>query len=324
MMPVNRADLVAEFINHFNEKENTKVQYKEESYELDELLTSHLEIRIPSKEFLADLAKRSGDDELQRLLENNDNEAINDFLWAKDCIDLLKAYPNDMTAAQFCELCKPLAPRAYSISSSISAHPDEVHLTVSSVRYDSFDREHHGVASTYLADIVDIDADVSGYFSPNKNFSVPDDDSIPIIMVGPGTGIAPFRAFLEERFARKATGENWLFFGDRNSQTDFLYQEELEKMQAEGVLSKMHVAFSRDQEQKIYVQDHMRENGAELFNWLEKGAYFYVCGDAFYMAKDVDKALYDVIAEHGKLDEKQTADYVAKLKKDKRYVRDVY
>jgi len=153
---------------------------------------------------------------------------------------------------------------------------------------------------------------------------VPEDNSLPMIMVGPGTGIAPFRAFLQERQFRNAPGKNWLFFGDRNASTDFIYRDEIEAMQASGLLTRLDLAFSRDQNAKIYVQDRMLENGAELFAWLEQGGYFFVCGDAYRMAKDVDKALHEVIATHGKLSEQQAIDYVNKLKKDKKYVRDVY
>jgi sulfite reductase (NADPH) flavoprotein alpha-component len=195
---------------------------------------------------------------------------------------------------------------------------------VASVRYESYNRLHKGVCSTFLADLVDDETEVRVFFTPNKVFRVPDNNSLPMIMVGPGTGIAPFRAFLQEREYRNASGKNWLFFGDRNSATDFIYREELEDMQKKGLLTRLDLAFSRDQEEKIYVQDRMRENGAELFTWLEQGGYFFVCGDAYHMAKDVDKALHDVIAEHGNLSEQQAIDYVNQLKKDKRYVRDVY
>ncbi|MGZ8935693.1 MAG: sulfite reductase subunit alpha, partial [Methylobacter sp.] len=170
----------------------------------------------------------------------------------------------------------------------------------------------------------DDETDVRCFFTPNKVFRVPEDNSLPMIMVGPGTGIAPFRAFLQEREYRTASGKNWLFFGDRNAATDFIYREELETMQKNGLLTRLDLAFSRDQEAKIYVQDKMLENGADLFAWLEQGGYFFVCGDAYRMAKDVDKALHDVIAKHGNLSEQQAIDYVNQLKKDKRYVRDVY
>lgn len=324
IISANRPDLVQEVLELVNAKADDSVNWNGTAYKLGDLLTEQLEIRTPSKELLSELAKRNGDAELNRLLENNDTEALNDFLWGKDCVDLLKAYPANLIAEEFCNLCKGLAPRAYSISSSINAHPEEVHLTVSSVRYDSNDREHNGVASTYLADVAELNSKVKCYFSPNKNFAVPADDDLPMIMVGPGTGIAPFRAFLEERKARGAKGDNWLFFGDRNSKTDFLYQEEIEAMQTDGTLTRLDLAFSRDQEQKIYVQDRMEENGAELFNWLQRGGYFYVCGDAYYMAKDVDKALFNIVKEHGNMNETQAEAYISELKKLKRYVRDVY
>ncbi len=320
----NRSDLVAELIGCLNAKASDVVTLGSESLSLEQALTEKLEIRTPSKELVAELAKRSGDAELNRQLENADNEAINDYLWGKDCVDLIKALPANLTAQEFCGLAKGLAPRAYSISSSMNAHPEEVHLTIGSVRYDSNGRPHNGVCSTFLADIANEGDSVDVYFSPNKSFSVPEDNDLPMIMVGPGTGIAPFRAFLEERSARKAGGDNWLFFGDRNGKTDYIYQDEIEAMQKSGVLTRIDLAFSRDQKEKIYVQDRMLENGAELFAWLERGGYFYICGDAYRMAKDVDKALHTLIAEHGKLDEAGAEAYVAKLKKEKRYVRDVY
>jgi len=219
---------------------------------------------------------------------------------------------------------KKLRARAYSISSSSKKHVDEVHLTISSVRYESQGRQHQGVASCYLADRVSSDDDVLVYFSPNTAFRVPEDSNAPIIMVGPGTGIAPFRAFLEEREAIQAKGDNWLFFGDRSEKDDFIYREELQAWQKSGLLSKLDLAFSRDQEQKVYVQTRMQEKGAELFEWLERGGYFYICGDATYMAKDVDTTLHNIISEHGNMDESAAVDYVDNLRKSKRYVRDVY
>lgn len=324
IVALNRPDYVEEVLQLLNASAEDSVKWNDDNYKLGDLLREQLEIRTPSKELLSLLGSRNGDEELNRLLENNDTEAMYDFLWGKDSVDLLKAYPSNLTAEEFCSVCKGLAPRAYSISSSINKHAEEVHLTISSVRYNREDRNHNGVCSTFLADIAEVGDTVKCYFSPNKNFAVPEDDNLPIIMVGPGTGIAPFRAFLEERDARNAKGENWLFFGDRNSKTDFLYQEEIEAMQESGVLTKLDLAFSRDQEDKIYVQDRMMQNGKELFNWLERGGYFYVCGDALYMAKDVDKALHKLIAKHGELDEAGAEEYVTKLKKQKRYVRDVY
>jgi len=293
---------------------------------LREALQNHLEIKLPSKEFLQEIASRSGDQELNSLLmSSSDKDALSSYLWGRDILDLLLQFPKvELSAAELISLLKPLQHRAYSISSSSRMYPDSVHLTVASVRYQSYGREHKGVCSTFLADLVSDDTPVRCFFTPNKVFRVPEDDSLPMIMVGPGTGIAPFRAFLQERQMRAAIGKNWLFFGDRNAATDFIYQDELESMLNDGLLTRLDVAFSRDQQEKVYVQDKMREHGAELFAWLQQGGYFFVCGDAYHMAKDVDKALLQVIAEQGGLSEQQAVDYVNQLKKDKRYVRDVY
>ncbi len=291
--------------------------------EYEDKLRTQFEIKTPSKEFLQELALRSGNQELNNAL--NDKDTLSNYLWGRDTLDLLLQNPTaEFSAEEFLALLKPLQHRAYSISSSGKANPETVHLTVASVRYDAFERSHKGVCSTFLADLTNDTTEIRCFFTPNKVFRVPDNNDLPMIMVGPGTGIAPFRAFLQERQFRGAKGKNWLFFGDRNAATDFIYRDELEKMGNSGVLHRLDLAFSRDQEEKIYVQDKMREHGAELFEWLEQGGYFFVCGDAYHMAKDVDKALHDVIAKHGNKTEQQAIDYVNQLKKDKRYVRDVY
>mgnify|MGYP000347165911 CR=1 FL=1 len=289
----------------------------------NEVLRTQFEIKLPSKELLTAIAEQANNAEFNVLLEDKDKLA--DYLWGRDTLDLLRQFPAVQFAhTDFIALLKPLQHRAYSISSSGKANPDSVHLTIASVRYDSYDREHKGVCSTYLADIADENSEIRCFFSPNKAFRVPENNDLPIIMVGPGTGIAPFRAFLQEREFRQAKGSNWLFFGDRNASTDFIYQDEVEAMQKSGLLTKLDLAFSRDQEEKIYVQDCMRNNGAELFSQLEQGGYFFICGDAQRMAKDVEVALHDIIATYGKLSKEQAVDYVNQLKKDKRYVRDVY
>jgi len=289
-----------------------------------EALIKTYDIKVPAAAFLQEVAKQSADKELTRLLENNDKEALNSYLWGRDIIDFVIDLKPKFTAAEFIELLRKLQARAYSISSSSKKYQDEVHLTISSVRYQSFGRKHEGVASCYLADRVNDDEKVLVYFSPNTAFRVPADTDKPIIMVGPGTGIAPFRAFLEEREVTKAKGDNWLFFGDRTQADDFIYQDEIEAWQKSGLLTQLDLAFSRDQEEKVYVQTRMQEKGAELFAWLERGGYFFICGDATYMAKDVDKTLHDIISEHGKMDEDAAIAYVNDLKKAKRYVRDVY
>lgn len=229
-----------------------------------------------------------------------------------------------MPVAQLLPLLRKLAPRLYSISSSPKAHPGEVHLTVGVVRYESHGRDRKGVASTFLADRVG-DADyVKVFVQPSHAFKPPQNGDTPMIMVGPGTGIAPFRAFLEERKATGAKGTNWLFFGDQKSATDFLYEEQLTAWKIEGLLTRLDLAFSRDQAEKVYVQNRMLENAAELWQWLQAGAHFYVCGDAARMAKDVDAALHQIAETTGGLSKDAAVEFMKKLKADKRYQRDVY
>ncbi len=226
--------------------------------------------------------------------------------------------------AAFVEGLKKLQPRLYSISSSPKAHPGQVHLTVAVVRYEKDGLQHEGVASTFIADRLGAGGKAGVFFQKSPHFRLPENPETPVIMVGPGTGIAPFRAFLEERQASGAPGRNWLFFGDQRAATDFLYRGQLEQMQKDGILTRLDLAFSRDQEQKVYVQSRMEENAAELFRWLEDGAHFYVCGDASRMAKDVDAALHAIIETAGGRSKGAAAEYVAALKKAKRYQRDVY
>ncbi|MDD4914311.1 MAG: sulfite reductase flavoprotein subunit alpha [Methylococcales bacterium] len=325
VVPANCPELVADILKALNCTGDEEEPVNGELLKLSEALRSHFEIKLPGKEFVEEIAKRAGDQSLNAMLLAADKDKLADYLWGRDILDLLLQFPNaEFSAAEFLHMLKPLQHRAYSISSSSKKYPDSVHLTVASVRYDAHGRHHKGVCSTYLADLVKPETDVGVFFSHNSSFRVPGDDSLPMIMVGPGTGIAPFRAFLQERECRRASGKNWLFFGDRNAATDYIYREEIEAMQANGLLTRLDLAFSRDQAEKIYVQDRMLENGAELYNWLEQGAYFFVCGDAYRMAKDVDQALHEVIRKHGGKSLLEAADYVNQLKKDKRYVRDVY
>ncbi|MCI0536663.1 MAG: sulfite reductase subunit alpha [Verrucomicrobiales bacterium] len=243
----------------------------------------------------------------------------------RDVLDLLTDHPvARLEPAKFVGMLKKLQPRLYSISPSPKAHPGQVHLTVAAVRYESQGRGRKGVCSTFLADRVGESDHLPVFVHTNKNFRPPTDGSRPMIMVGPGTGVAPFRAFLEERRATGAAGKNWLFFGDQHAASDFLYREELEAMKTSGTLTRLETAFSRDQKEKVYVQHRMLEHAAELFTWLEEGAGFYVCGDAKRMAKDVDLALHEVIEQAGGRSPEQAAEYVAKLQSGKRYQRDVY
>ncbi|MDR2430294.1 MAG: hypothetical protein LBD14_05345 [Puniceicoccales bacterium] len=248
------------------------------------------------------------------------------WLGAHDFGEVLALAPSaKLSPQELAGQMRRLAPRLYSIASAPSRHPREIHLVVAAVRYEAGGREREGVCSTYLAGRapVGVPGTVPVFVVPS-HFAPPAEDAAPMIMVGPGTGIAPFRGFLQDRAARNATGKNWLFFGDRHRAQDFLFEDELVQWRRQGVLTELSTAWSRDQDGKVYVQDRMREHGAELWRWLESGAFFYVCGNASRMARDVDTALHELVATHGNKTPAAAADYLRQLKKDKRYQRDVY
>jgi sulfite reductase (NADPH) flavoprotein alpha-component len=253
------------------------------------------------------------------------NGALTSFLHGRHVIDLFLEFSKvRFSADELVTLLPALQPRLYSISSSPRKVGDQVHLTVAAVRYESLGRTRKGVCSTFLADRVEDEQPVPVYVHSNKSFRLPADASLPLIMVGPGTGIAPFRAFLQDREASGAKGKNWLFFGDQKSSTDFLYREELEAWNKKGLLTRLDTAFSRDQTEKVYVQTRMQENARELYDWLEEGGCFYVCGDASRMAKDVDESLHKVIEDIGGKTRETACEYVENLRRRKRYLRDVY
>ena len=289
------------------------------------LLTSY-QITQPSTDLLRLLSERSGDAKLKSLLDPARRAALDKFLDGREVIDFLSNFPAvTFTPAEFVTLLSRLQPRLYSIASSPKAHPGEVHLTVAVVRYERHGRRRQGVCSTFLAERAEINrTPLSVFVQTSHGFRLPSDGDRPVIMIGPGTGIAPFRAFLEERRAIGANGRNWLFFGDQCQAHDFLYREELEAMLAGGTLTRLDTAFSRDQSEKIYVQHRMLENARGFWTWLEEGAHVYVCGDAKRMAKDVDAALHEVIRKAGGKSAEQAAEYVQKLRTEKRYQRDVY
>ncbi|WP_240154714.1 flavodoxin domain-containing protein, partial [Burkholderia sp. Cy-647] len=290
---------------------------------LADALGRHLDITRPHPDALALIAERSSNGALKSLLSDERKGDLKNWLWGQQLADVLHEFPVDLSAAELVGMLKRIQPRLYSIASSPAAHRDEVHLTVSAVRYSNGRRDRKGVASTFLADRAG-DGGVPVFVQKSAHFRPPASGEVPIVMVGPGTGIAPFRGFLHERRARGASGRNWLFFGEQHAATDFYYRDELAAMREDGLLTHLDLAFSRDQESKVYVQDRMRERGAELWSWLEAGAHFYVCGDASRMAKDVDLALKDVVAAHGGMDEARAGEYVARMSKERRYLRDVY
>lgn len=292
---------------------------------LREGLLRHFAITRITRKMISEYAALTQSRQLKALLDPNQQSELEQYLHGRDVADLLQQYPGALQETDdLVKLLPRLVPRLYSISSSPAAHAGRIHTTVSVVRYRTHDRERGGVCSTLLADRIEPGDRLPIYIQPNKKFRLPQDPSAPVIMVGPGTGIAPFRAFLHERRAAGATGRNWLFFGERSASTDFLYRNELEEMRRDGHLTQLETAFSRDQERKIYVQDLMTQNARQLWQWLENNASIYVCGDATRMAKDVDRTLHKVVEEQGSMPQDAAESYVQALKDDRRYQRDVY
>jgi sulfite reductase (NADPH) flavoprotein alpha-component len=292
---------------------------------LADALREDLEITTISKAVLKKLNEVAPSDKLAALLEDDAKDELRDYLWGRWLADALVDFaPKGISADDLVSILRKLPPRLYSIASSPLAHPDEVHLTVASVRYEAHDSSKKGVASTYLADLVNNGDKVLVYTHTNKNFRLPESGDTPIIMVGPGTGVAPFRAFVEHRDETGAKGKSWLIFGDQHYTYDFLYQLEWQDHLKSGALSRIDVAFSRDQPEKVYVQDRMVEQAKDIYAWLEEGAHFYVCGDASRMAHDVHEALISIVETQGGKSHEEAEAYVEALKKAKRYQRDVY
>ena len=327
VFPVNHPELVSEILDRlgFHGKESV-IDPNGQPIELHEALLRHYVITEPSKQLLAALAEKDPTAaHLATFIAPDGKEHLEKYLWGREVIDPLLEHPDvTFTPEEFVKLLRKLQPRLYSIASSPRVHPHEIHLTVATVQYETHGRKRSGVCSTFLADRVTEEIPVSVFVHSAKHFRLPENKESHIIMVGPGTGIAPFRAFLHDRRATGASGKHWLFFGDQRSGTDFLYQEELQAMHKEGTLHRIDTAFSRDQADKIYVQHRMLENAKELFSWLEEGAYFYVCGDASRMAKDVEQSLITVVETAGNKSQEEAAAYVGALKKEKRYRKDVY
>lgn len=299
------------------------------SIRFDHALTGKLALARPTRKMLELLATKTVEpgerERLAALLAPEGKDLCAGFLEAREFIDLLHEFPHARpTPQELVDHMRRLMPRLYSIASAPQRHPTEIHLTVAVVRYEMNHRPRIGVCSTFLAERAELRAATVPVFVSHSHFGPPADGAADIIMVGPGTGVAPFRAFMQERVARGATGRSWLFFGDQHRAVDFLYEDEWLEYLAKGQLTRLDTAFSRDQLTKVYVQDRMRENAAELWRWISRGAQVYVCGDATRMAKDVDQALHDVIAEQGHMEIAAAGDYVKQMKKDKRYQRDVY
>jgi sulfite reductase (NADPH) flavoprotein alpha-component len=327
IIPENRREAVDDVLKALGYKGDERVldHYKVE-ISLDEALRTRLGIGKLARGSVGQYAKLAPDVEGLKVMVGPENKArAEEYCWGREFVDLATDFPGVVTEPQqLFNVLQRLTPRMYSIASSQAMHQDNVQTTVRVIRYDSHGRSRQGVASGHLGDRAGVGETMPIFLHSNANFRLPEDNSAPVIMIGPGTGIAPFRAFLEERQATGAPGDNWLFFGEQREKMDFLYKDQLQGMVKDGVLKRLDTAFSRDQHNKVYVQDKMQEQAAELFQWLERGAYFYVCGDATRMAKDVETALLDVIAKGSNGTLEQAAEYLAAMKKQKRYQRDVY
>ena len=326
VLPVNAPDTVKAMIQAAKLTGNEQVEVKNVGSKLlADALREDYDITALSRAVLTKLAEAADSALLRELLAEDAKERLKEFNDGREIIDaILEFAPNGLSAAALTGIFRKLPPRLYSIASSPLAHTDEVHLTVAAVRYKTHGRERKGVCSTYLADLVKSGDPVQVFVQPNKNFRLPADGSTPVIMVGPGTGVAPFRAFVEHCAALGSPGKNWLFFGDQHYTYDFLYQLEWQDFLKEGALTRLDVAFSRDQPEKVYVQDRMIQQAKELYQWLEEGAHFYVCGDANRMAHDVHEALISVVEFQAGVSREAAEAYVEDLKKTKRYQRDVY
>ena len=323
IIPRNKQLLVDQII----ERLHTSKDFIPSGHEIDieNLLKFKFEILTPTKRLIEYVEKIAEDSELSLILEKKDTKALDDFKWGMDVLDFMNLNPKvDFIVEKFLDLLKPLQHRTYSISSSINKYDNKVHLTISSVRWKNKKRDYNGVCSTYLADDCNENEKIKIFFTPNKSFRLPEDKDKDIIMIGPGTGIAPFRAFLQEREVTKSSGKNWLFFGDQTRDNDFIYEDELKDMLNKNILTKLDLAFSRDQKEKLYVQHKIYENKKEFFSWIENGSIIYICGDATKMAKDVEDIILKIISEEKNCSFNDSIDYLNKLKKEKRYLRDVY
>ncbi|MFC7686764.1 assimilatory sulfite reductase (NADPH) flavoprotein subunit [Ureibacillus sp. GCM10028918] len=320
--PTNNESLVNSLIAALGFDSDKSVNVDDQAVTLKEALMDLLEITTLTKPVMQKIGEFTLSEEFHEILA--DREAFKSYTNGRDLLDVIGKFgPFSWDEQNFVNSLRKLPARQYSISSSLAAYPDEVHLTIGTVRYEVDGRERLGVCSTQVADKLEIGDSVRVYVQKNPNFKLPADDT-PIIMVGPGTGVAPFRSFIQEREERGAEGKNWLFFGDQHFVTDFLYQTEWQSWLKSGVLTKLDVAFSRDKAEKVYVQHKMQKHAAEIFSWLEQGATFYVCGDKDHMAADVHNTLLHIIAEQGNKTEEDAKAYLEELRKQKRYQRDVY
>lgn len=325
--PENHPQLVDDLIEAmgWNPEESITVNKQGDLLALRKALLQHYEITVLTKPLIKQFAELTSNPGLQELVEPGHEQELKQYIEERDLLDLVQDYQlKGIPAASFASVLRKLPARLYSISSSPKATPDEVHITVRAVQYEAHGRDRYGVCSTQLAERLQPGDTLPVYIQHNPNFKLPADPGAPVIMIGPGTGVAPFRAFLSEREETGAEGKTWLFYGDQHFATDFLYQIEWQRWLKDGVLTRMDVAFSRDTDQKVYVQHRMLEKSRELYEWLQEGAYVYVCGDEKKMAHDVHATLAAILEKEGGLSQEEAADYLHRMQQEKRYQRDVY
>ncbi|WP_433940295.1 assimilatory sulfite reductase (NADPH) flavoprotein subunit [Paenibacillus lautus] len=325
--PENHPQLVDDLIAvmGWNADEAVVVNKSGEARTLRDALLRHYEITVLTKPLIEQAAKLSGSEGLQKLLEPGHEQELRAYIEERDLLDLVQDYGlQQVAASDFVSILRKIPARLYSIASSSKAFPDEVHVTVRTVRYEAHGRNRYGVCSVQLAERLEAGDTLPVYIQHNPNFKLPENPDTPIIMIGPGTGVAPFRAFLGEREETGAEGKSWLFYGDQHFTTDFLYQIEWQRWLKDGVLTRMDVAFSRDTDKKVYVQHRMLENSKELYQWLQAGACVYVCGDEKKMAHDVHSALGSILEQEGGMSPEEAAEYLTLMQQQKRYQRDVY
>ncbi|ADU70387.1 NADPH-dependent assimilatory sulfite reductase flavoprotein subunit [Pantoea sp. At-9b] len=314
--------LVKELLELLWLKGDEPVAIHGETLPLAEALQRHFELTVNTPQIVEQYAALSRNDALLALV--GDKPQLQHYAQSLPIVDMVRQAPTELNAEQLTSLLRPLTPRLYSIASSQAENETEVHITVGAVRFEIEGRQRGGGASTWLADRLAEDSDIRVFIEHNDNFRLPANPDTPVIMIGPGTGIAPFRAFMQQRDNEGAGGKNWLFFGNPHFTDDFLYQVEWQKYVKDGLLTHIDLAWSRDQAEKIYVQDKIRAKGAEVWRWIEEGAHLYVCGDANRMAKDVEQALLDVVVEHGAMDRETADEFLSELRIERRYQRDVY
>lgn len=325
--PQNDPVLVDELIAEFGWDPETKISVKkgEPEWSLRDALLTHYEVTVVTKPLLQKIAELTSNEEIKLLLEAEDDSELREYIYGRDLLDVIRNYSlQSIPADKLTSILRKMPARLYSIASSYQANPDEVHLIIGTVRYEAHERGRAGVCSVQVADRIEPGDTLPIYVQKNNNFRLPENPETPIIMVGPGTGIAPFRSFMEEREEIGAGGDSWLFFGDQHFVTDFLYQVEWQNWLKDGVLTKLDLAFSRDSDEKVYVQHRMKENSKEFYEWLEKGAVLYICGDEEHMAHDVHQTLLEIVEQEGKKTPEEAAEYVSNLQAEKRYLRDVY